>query len=152
MNQVLGYPNTLPQFMIFSGCKLPWEYADNNLIYTESNLYKYLIDVIKLPEPIKNDNAILSSIIKDLKNDYDLFKRYKNSNIQIKCSGYIFSGEQDKLVSNKNIQAWERVFTSKPQYYSFPGTHMFINENKDQVCKTINKIIEENILETMNEF
>ncbi len=139
----------LPNHIIFSG-RLPPDYC--RLLETKcgSSLYNLKERVKELGgnTEIFEDEALCKIFVPILQSDYRILEDYmfKEKGAAIKCGISVFYGINDSATNYPEMRYWALHSAYGALFYSFPGSHFFINSCRDEVIDRINRICTDYIL------
>lgn len=74
--------------------------------------------------------------------DFSVLGRYNFQNTdKLNCPIITFSGSEDEQIPQKLINEWNKYTDFNYSKYSFDGGHYFIDDNMEEVCNLINKLV-----------
>jgi len=128
---------TLPKHIFMSGCRAP--HCKVNVKISELNFEEYKEAVINLGG-ISNDfflnKKIFNTFNPILYHDFEINEQYVlRSKDRINNTFYIFVGDEDKSITDEDINAWSDY--GDYELYKFHGNHFYLNENTEKVISII---------------
>ncbi|MBN8538621.1 MAG: thioesterase [Deltaproteobacteria bacterium] len=135
-------PGQLVSFGI-SGLKAPGlRFRKNKISHLpESEFLKSIELVQAIPEVVKKQPAVLSSIVETLRNDFKIIESFPASDdyFSNRSLGYLFGGHKDTLVSEDDLAEWFEKLNFHQGPTLFPGDHFFIFNHLKTLIQTLRK-------------
>lgn len=93
------------------------------------------------PNELCSDLECFKFFLPSLRADYRIEETYKfNGYKKINCDISVFHGQDDVKISL--LKNWKYTTNKECSYYTFPGTHFYINEISEEVVKKIDQLLE----------
>ena len=92
-----------------------------------------------VPETLLDNKAFWRMYLPLYRVDYSLIGRYKFENLKLKTNipATVFYSPTDTLTDD--MMQWKKYFVGKCEYYSYDGTHFFIQEHHREIAEIIRK-------------
>lgn len=132
----------LPKHVIISAMKPPHLYIPKGYHLLDQEQFKRkILEMGGIPTSVTEDRSFTEYVMSLLKNDFRAVEQYTISEHLplIACDVSLFNSESD--ISHHNMLNWNQYARHSCSYYSFEGTHFFINEFVYEVVSRVNQIL-----------
>lgn len=132
----------LPEHLILSGMKPPHLYENkNHHLLDEASFRTKMLEMGGIPSLLVNEDDFAATLFRLLRNDLRAVELYswKGELPVFSCDVSLFNSETD--IRREHKLEWNRYSRRPCGYYSFRGTHFFVNERTADIVQVINQLL-----------
>ncbi|MDQ7236350.1 thioesterase II family protein [Bacillus pacificus] len=132
--------NELPKFLVLSGRNHP-NSKIKNIRHNLSN-EQFKREVIAMggtPSGVLQSEELMEIFLPILRADFKIVETYIHDNNIKPCDidFLIFNGKNDEFTTYDQVIKWNKYTNKTCTFHSFEGNHFFLNENIEEIAKSI---------------
>ncbi|KKZ90954.1 thioesterase II family protein [Bacillus wiedmannii] len=132
--------NVSPEFLVLSGRNHP-NSKIKNIRHNLSNeqFKREVISMGGTPSGVLQSEELMEIFLPILRADFKIVETYIHDNNIQPCDidFLIFNGENDEFTTYDQVIKWEQYTSKTCTLHSFEGNHFFLNENIEEIAKSI---------------
>lgn len=134
-----------PLGMLASGRRAPAQYRDERIhLRDDDGLVDALQELSGTDPSVLGDEELLRLILPAVRSDYKAVETYRHEvGAELACPIQVLVGDNDPVTSVQEAEAWNRHTTSTCEVEVFPGGHFYLNDQVDDVLKTVVRCIDD---------
>ncbi|MCM3670704.1 thioesterase domain-containing protein [Mesobacillus maritimus] len=152
VHQLKDHEQPLPDHLFLSGCFPPHIREENRMKFkhmTEKEMFQEVVKLGGIPAELIENKEYKDLFFPIIKADLTMLDTYEYTHPKQKlsCHASIFYGKEDIQTDNPiKIGEWGEYFNKECHFYAFEGGHFFLNHEKAEVLKNVNRILEKVVL------
>ncbi|MDQ0416195.1 surfactin synthase thioesterase subunit [Croceifilum oryzae] len=135
----------MPMCCIFSGKNPPHVSLRNHIHELDDE--EFLAKIFGyggIPAEMLTNKELASIFLPIIRSDFQAIELYEPpaEREQMDCPFIVFYGTEDSYVSTDLVKEWSLYTTGGCEWYAYNGGHFFIQEQREQVIKQLNSILD----------